>query len=131
MAFKLINRSGYDTEDLRRFFARGLAATQTRRRGLVIEVVAAPGRSRGCATIDGRRMVIAIAAPWRFSIRRLARLFVHEAAHIRGQEHKQMPQRRLLSLGPTPRWAEGMTIRYRGRAPNQVPLLGKDRLTRR
>ena len=127
MRFRLENRSGYDTNDLGRFFARGLQATNTKADGLRIVVVASPVRSRGCASVGGRQMVIAIAAPWRFSLRRLARMFEHECAHIRGVEHRMMERQLLYSLGPTPAWAEEVGApRYLGRAPPQLPLLRRN-----
>lgn len=132
MRLRLENRSGYDTDDLARFFLRGLRATGTRVEGLRIVVVAAPQRSRGCAAVGGRDMIIAIAAPWQCRrtdcVRRLSRMFVHECAHIRGIDHKQMPRELLYSLGPTPDWAKGTKIRYRGRAPDQLPFLRKERV---
>ena len=76
-----------------------------------------------CTRENGKRMVIALAAPWRYSLRRLARLFEHEDAHIRGQEHEDMTREVYLSLGPIPAWAQGTTIRYRKRAPAQLPFL--------
>ena len=136
--FRLENRTGYDTGDLRRFFAKGLTATGTRGRGgdLRIVVTASPIRSRGCAEVgvreceggrcsrrNGSRMIIAIAAPWRFSLRRLAKLFEHECAHIRGMEHEDMDKDLLLSLGRTPRWARASRFRYYGSAPPQLPFL--------
>jgi len=119
------NRSGYDTEDLREFFSRGLSAMRVRTCRRII-VVAAPARSRGCADVGsvkvhGRVIVIAIAPPSRFSLRRLARLFEHEVAHTLGHEHETMPHDLLWSLGAIPRWARGARIRYLGRAPNQLP----------
>lgn len=134
MSFELENYSGYHTGDLRRFFEAAMAATGTVRNNLRIIVVAAPSRSRGCADVGGNRMIIAIAAPWRFSLGRLARLTAHELAHIRGIEHERMPRFRcgtrwcdlLYSLGATiPRWARGMRIRYLRRAPAQLPILGR------
>lgn len=68
-------------------------------------------------------MVIALAAPWRYSLRRLARLLEHEAAHLRCHDHGDMNHDLLLSLGPTPEWANETTIRYLGRAPAQLPFL--------
>lgn len=65
-------------------------------------------------------MVIALASPAHLSMRRLARLLEHEAAHIQGLDHEDMPRKLLFSLGPTPRWARGFKLRYRGRAPNQL-----------
>ena len=125
LSFRMENRSGYDTGDLRSFFSRGLKATDTRIRDLRILVVASPVRSRGCATVNGTRMVIAIASPVRFSLRRLARLFEHEAAHLRGLEHEDMDRQLLYSLGPVPEWAKGINLRYRGPAPSQLPYLGR------
>lgn len=89
-------------------------------------MVPAPARSRGCAEIgdrrgEGRAIVIAIASPSHFSMRRLARVFEHEVVHTKGLDHEHMPERVLWSLGPVPKWAEGVKLRYLGRAPNQLP----------
>ena len=136
--FRLENRSGYETEDLRRFFDRGLRATGTRGHDgdLRIIVTPSPIRSRGCAEVgtveckggrctrkNGSRMVIALASPVNFSLRRLARLFEHECAHIRGLEHEDMDEDLLYSLGPIPDWARGARFRYYGAAPPQLPFL--------
>lgn len=88
-------------------------------------VVASPIRSRGCAQIgavrrEGRVVVIAMAPPSRFSLRRLARLLEHEVAHKMGSEHRDMDERTMYSLGNVPDWAKGARIRYQGRAPNQM-----------
>lgn len=125
--FALENRSGYATADLRRFFARGFAAyafPERAVRAYTIAVMTAPQRSRGCAEVGGRRMAIAIASPTHFSLRRFARLFEHEAAHLAGMDHEDMPYRLLMSLGPVPEWATGTRLRYLGRAPDQVVRLG-------
>ena len=68
-------------------------------------------------------MSIAVAAPWRFDLRRFGRLHEHEFAHLRGHEHEDMDRDLLLSLGPTPSWAEGATFRYHRRAPPQLSFL--------
>jgi len=131
----LENRSGYATADLFRFFMRGLVAMGVKKPRHII-VVAAPQRSRGCAEVgtysehlrrkearvlrDGLRMVISIAPPSRFSLRRLAKLFEHEVAHTLGYDHEEMPYRVLWSLGHTSTWAEGSRIRYLGPAPSQL-----------
>lgn len=129
--FALINRTGYDTGDLRRFLARGFHAmgfTPAQVRTFRVVLTSAPQRSRGCAHIDGRHKVLslALASPHRASLRRLARLFEHESAHLRGIDHEQMDRRTLYSLGNIPAWAEGTKIRYWHRAPNQVRILGRD-----
>lgn len=113
------NRSGYDTRDLHRFFLKGLRAMKVTGPTHVV-VAASPIRSRGCAQVGGRVIVISIASPANFSMRRLSRLFEHEVAHKVGSEHHHMSENLLYSLGPTSEWAKGMTIRYRGRAPTQL-----------
>ena len=133
------NRTGYDTLDIVRFIRAGLRATRTPK-DVRVRVVTAPQRSRGCADVGGRRMVLALNAPWYCDrndcLRRLARMFVHECEHIKGVPHSRMCRhvcRRgvcrkncdlLYSYGPTPRWARGTRIRYHGRAPRQLDLLG-------
>lgn len=117
------------TSDLRTFFEKGLRALGVRQPKRII-VVAAPARSRGCAEVgardfvgrrvEGRAVVIAIAPPSRFRLRRLARLFEHEIGHTSGLEHEAMDERMLWSLGGVPAWAKGSVIRYRGRAPDQL-----------
>lgn len=128
---RLVNRSGYDTEDLRRYIRRGLRANRVRQDVLVI-VVASPIRSRGCAEVGGGRMTLAIAAPGRTSTRefyrRFARLIDHECGHLNGYDHDQMRRLSrafLYSEGPESRWSRGLRIRYRGRAPKQLALLGR------
>ena len=122
MRLQVVNRSGYDSMSLMRFFRRGLKALGIRK-PVRITVVSAPARSRGCAEVGGSDMVIAIASPRNFSLRRLARLFEHEAAHLKGIEHKQMNKNLLYSLGSIPDWAKNAFIKYRGRAPNQMQFL--------
>lgn len=44
-----------------------------------------------------------------------------------GLDHKDMPEDLLYSIGPTPRWAQGQTIRYTGQAaPDQISLLTRN-----
>lgn len=125
--FTLDNRTGWNTRDLARFFARGLRALRARGKRHII-VVASPIRSRGCAEIgerfgdrlrEGEAIVISIASPAKFSLRRLARLFEHEVTHTLGYEHEQMPERILWSEGGIPSWAK-TPLRYEGRAPRQI-----------
>ena len=110
--FTLDNRSGWSSRDLARFFARGLKAYKVFARRDII-VVPSPIRSRGCAEIGGKPIVIAIASPSRFDLRRLARLFEHEVAHTKGQRHEDMSDNVLWSLGPTPAWAK-VPLRWKG-----------------
>lgn len=136
LRISVINRSGYRTDDLRTFFTRGARALRMRGR-LQISVVPSPIRSRGCAEVGGTRMVIAIASPSKFSLRRLARLFEHEAAHIKGVEHERMRKDLLYSLGSVPRWAVGMRIRpqatglrHQAESENEKRLDGQQRRAR-
>ena len=114
-----------------------------------IIVYAAPSRSRGCAEVgparssrragsgprelarrkEGERVVISIAAPWRFRLLRLANLTRHELAHagragVGGLEHHEMTEDVEWSRGPLPRWAERFDRpgwpRHVGRAPPQL-----------
>lgn len=127
-SFELENRSGYDSSDLRRFLARGFRASgipASRMRRLRVVIVAAPQRSRGCADVGGTRIVLAIAPPSHFTVRRFARLLEHESAHILGMDHRDMPRELLYSLGKTPAWAQGAVLRYRGRASDQIPRLSR------
>lgn len=67
-------------------------------------------------------MVISIASPSRFDLRRLSRLFEHEVSHKLGSEHRDMSESRMYSLGDVPRWARGTKIRYRSKAPDQYKV---------
>ena len=126
--FTLDNRTGWNTRDLARFFARGLRALGARQKRHII-VVASPIRSRGCAEVgvksfgkrlrEGEAIVIAIASPAKFSLRRLARLFEHEVTHTMGYEHEEMSERILWSEGDIPSWAKGVPLRYERRARSQ------------
>lgn len=134
----LENHSGYDTGDLRRLCLAAFRALGVRTPKRVI-VVASPIRTRGCATVardrPGSPIVIAIASPSRFSMAKLARVLEHEIAHARGAEHEDMlrdqrwgrdrkeRERLHYSEGPLPRWARGLWVRYRGRAPDQMARL--------
>lgn len=102
---------------------KGLRSLGVRRPKHII-VVAAPARSRGCAEVGGPRegiaIVISMAPPSRFRLRRLARLFEHEVGHTSGLVHEAMTPQMMWSLGGVPAWAKGSLIRYRGRAPDQI-----------
>lgn len=139
--FVLENQTGYDTRDLARFCARGYDALGLRGK-IKILVSAAPQRSRGCADVGGRRMSLSLASPSNYSLRRFARLFEHEATHLTGLDHKQMPHDVLMSLGSVPEWshrrhvrrsrhldhwARGLRLRYRHKAPDQLEMLARSR----
>ncbi len=96
-----------------------------------VTVVSSPIRTRGCAEVSpdrpGARVVIAIAPPGKFTLAKFCRILEHELLHSKGVDHEQMPESRLWSEGPVPAWAVGLTIRYMGRAPSQLGLLGPQR----
>lgn len=134
--FSLVNRSGYDTRDLERYFSRALSAYRIRRWKRIV-VVASPIRTRGCAEVSGDRcgamIVIAIASPSKLSYPKLARIVEHELNHARGLEHEDMArfdEKLLYSEGKLPSWARGLRLRYRGRAPDQMVGIGPARTRR-
>lgn len=128
--FWLENRSGYDSVDLARAFCSAFRVLGIRTPKHVL-VVPSPIRTRGCAEVSvdkhGARMVIAIAPPSRFTMRRFARILEHECAHLRGVNHKDMAEPLLYSEGSLPRWASRMKLRYRGRAPSTYATKKKTR----
>lgn len=125
-AFTLDNRSGYDSADLRSFFAKGLKAMGVRNLKKIV-VVASPIRTRGCAEVSpdrpGAMIVIAIAPPGKFTLAKFSRIVEHEITHAKGFEHDRMPESVLWSEGDVPAWARGAVLRHRGRAPNQLGFL--------
>lgn len=136
MQLRLVNRSGYDTEDLRRFLEAGLRARARKLSGiLTVVVVSSPIRSRGCADVvpleerrKPRTMDLAIAPPSYYTseegfMRRLSRLFDHEIRHVLGDHHEDMSERDLYSTGRASPWSRGLRVRYRGRAPRQSGIV--------
>lgn len=126
MRILLINKSGYDTQDLLAFCRRGFKAMGIKRWKRVI-ITASPIRTRGCAEVTkdkaGATLSIAIAAPSRFTLRKLGAIFEHECLHLLGYQHEDMPEGQLWSDGVCPDWAKALKVRYRGRAPNQMAFL--------
>ena len=110
----LENFSGYDSGDLLELFERGRVAENAPCQ-LEVQVTPTPNRTRGCATVGGKKVVVAVAPPSRFSKAKLARIYRHELRHIAGQEHEDMTERDLWSSGPEPEWSRGVSIRYRQR----------------
>ena len=121
---KVINRTAYDTGDLCRFFAKGLWAMGMRR-DKIIKVLPTKGESRGIAYVgsctptqrgacEGKSMVLMLPPPDKLTIRRLARLFEHEAWHLKGKRHEDMTEQVYWSSSPTvPGWARGAVVRWR------------------
>lgn len=93
-----------------------------------VVIVSSPIRTRGCAEVSpdrpGARVVIAIAAPGKFTLAKFCRILEHELLHAKGLDHDDMPEARLWSEGGVPAWALGSRLRYLGRAPRQLALLG-------
>lgn len=128
-AVEVRNVSGYDTRDLAAFVQAGLGQAGVRRPKVVV-VSASPIYTRGCAEIKpdvpGAVLSLAIASPSRFRLAKLARIVDHEALHLLGRDHGEMPERRLYtSDGYVPKWARGFRLRYLGRAPTQLGFLGR------
>jgi hypothetical protein len=81
-----------------------------------IRVVPSPIYTRGCAEVgekrEAKKVVIAIASPSRFSMRRLSRVAEHELLHTMGYEHDAMRERDMYSMGEVPLWARGLKMRW-------------------
>lgn len=59
-------------------------------------------------------MVLMLPPPDKLTIRRLARLFEHEAWHLKGKRHEDMTEQVYWSSSPTvPGWARGAVVRWR------------------
>jgi hypothetical protein len=56
-------------------------------------------------------MVLAVARPSKWSQRKAALIFRHEAAHLHGVDHKDMSDDIHWSKGPMPAWAEKLPMR--------------------
>jgi hypothetical protein len=82
---------------------------------LEVMVTPTPQRTRGCAVVGGKKMVLAVAPPSRFSKAKLARIIKHEMLHARGKEHEDMKEDELWSSGPEPEWSKDKQVRSRGR----------------
>lgn len=125
------NRSGYATSDLRDFFQTAMRNLGLHEKKSIL-VVSSPIRSRGCAEVgpmkrgrkEGEKVVIALASPSHFSLKRLTNLTIHELGHTAGLEHEDMPYNMHWSIGPLPSWARRFDRpnwpRYTGRAPPQL-----------
>jgi hypothetical protein len=118
----LMNRTAYHTPDLERLFARGLWAMGCRK-SKVVRVLPTRGDSHGEALVgscsrrqrgmcEGTELNFHLPSPEKMTLRRLARLFEHEALHSLGKDHSEMTRSEYWSLGPVPRWARGARVRY-------------------
>lgn len=130
-AVEIRNYSGYETRDLAAFVQAGLGQAGVKRPKVVV-VTASPIYTRGCAQISpdrpGAVLSLAIAAPSRFRLAKLARIVDHEALHLLGKDHGEMVESRLFTSDSlVPKWARGMKVRYVTRAPDQMGLLGRSR----
>lgn len=65
--------------------------------------------------------MMAIASPSRFSKKKLARLFEHELAHIRGKEHADMSEGVYWSKGDEPEWARGKRVEWKRKGESVLP----------
>lgn len=124
------NLSGYETRSLAAVVQRGLGVAGVRRPKRLV-ITASPIYTRGCAAISPDRpwavLSLAIAAPSKFRMAKLARIIEHEARHLLGEDHEGMPERHVYtSAGSVPSWARGMSVRYRGRAPGQLGAMGRN-----
>jgi hypothetical protein len=108
------NYSGYDSRDIARMVRAGQKAMRAPS-PLKVVVTPTPQRTRGCAVVGGKDVVIAVAPPSRFYKKKLARIVEHELLHTKGKEHDDMTEEELWSEGPEPSWSRGKKVRYRGK----------------
>ena len=113
---EFVNKTGYTTASLRRFFENGARALGVK--GLRITCVSGPGRTRGCADINGKRLIMQLAPPSKMFVGKTARIFEHEVLHVKGQEHEQMSEAEYWSYGVEPVWSRGLKFVWtkRGRS---------------
>jgi hypothetical protein len=122
MPLRVINRTHYDTGDLTRLFERGFRALKLDP-SKVVEVRPTKGDSRGIAWVgrckakrcETKSMVLKLPPPANLTMRRLSRLFEHEAMHLKGYSHEDMSEKVYWSSQDTVApWARGVTLRWRG-----------------
>jgi hypothetical protein len=121
---KIVNETGYRTEDLRRFIVIAHEATATEMpEWKVVRVVWSKHNVHwGCAYYDNSGMTLTIPKG-KLSMAELARVTEHELAHNRGIKHGDMDaelmHRRMADGSPfqwtLPGWAEGIELRLVGK----------------
>ena len=117
---RCINKTGYDTREACAYFAAGARANGAR--DIELGLVPSPNRSRGCAEVGGKRVIVAIAPPSKFSKKKLARIFEHELRHISGQEHEDMTEEDYWSKGSEPEWSKKQKApRWKQRGESILP----------
>jgi hypothetical protein len=127
----LRNFSGYEARDLAVIVQAGLGAAGVKRPKRVV-VTHSPIYTRGCAAISPdvtwAPMSLAIAAPSRFTMAKLARIIEHEGRHLRGEDHGEMPDKDVYTSSSfVPRWAKGLKLpRYRGRGADPLAVMGRN-----
>lgn len=112
----------------------------------IIRVAPTTGDSRGIAYVgeckfrkgergrcEKKSMVFFLPPPTQLTMRRLARLFEHEAKHTLGLSHEQMTEAEYWSKGSVPSWARGLRVRWRRsgqqQSPRRSPMLQDLRLS--
>ena len=127
------NFTGYVTEDLERFFARGLQALGATGDKIIKVISTKTDDGRGIAFVgrcayprergrcEGKSMVLMLPHPRQLTLRRLARLFEHELKHNLGLSHEQMNEDEYWSRGQLPQWARGCIIQWH--PPGKRPVV--------
>lgn len=139
---RIINRTHYDTEAMRRLFAAGLRHLEAPSVGKVVTVVytrpgphrrahggdeyvsghAAMGRRYPGRLVHGRSITMCLPKdPARLDVGKVARVWDHEVRHTMGVGHRSMTKPIREASGPTPAWADGLTLPVR--VVEQVPVV--------
>lgn len=104
-----------DTRDITRFVRAGVRAYGGPS-DLHVLVRHHPERTRGCANLYGRSVVLALGPRAHVTPAKVALILRHELAHIHGIDHDHMRPMLLYSEGPCPPWARRLPLRLKRRA---------------
>ncbi len=137
---KVVNKTGYDTGALRKFFRAGLKDIGAELDKKITVVYSHGTRHGGWAyypcgdQLQGRTIRLTIPKdPANLDLKELALTFEHEAYHTLGLRHADMDEETKLCKGPKPAWAEGLEIPFHALevAPLSGPVPKEERIARR
>lgn len=120
---KLLNTTGYRSDDLRKFFRAGLKALHGRPNVWIYATQNRGPKIHGKAQLGGSWIEMFLPPPDKMRpnypfLLQLALIYEHEIYHHLGVNHKDMTELVLYSMGPMPEWARGgLSIRVRDKKP--------------
>lgn len=87
---RLINKTGYRTDDLRRFLLAAHESMSAPHEGKTVTVREGRSSHHGRASLWGGWMMISIPPPGKENIKTIAQVTEHEIAHNLGVRHSEM-----------------------------------------